>query len=149
VSILHVANGHVTARLLALSGLPGRTQIWADPLNEGPVPGNVSDDELLMIRARFLAERYDASGVADDLRRWRESVEDDAGYDELVLWFEHDLFDQLNLIQLLAHLGPRAAIETDHVDLHRSVSWPSGFQGTWRAGAERPHGLVRGSAAGA
>ena len=110
MSILHVANGHVTAGLLALSGLPGRTQIWADPLNEGPVPGNVSDDELLMIRARFLAERYDASGVADDLRRWRESVEDDAGYDELVLWFEHDLFDQLNLIQLLAHLdrAPRS-----------------------------------------
>jgi len=106
VNILHVANGHATTGLIELSGLPGRTQIWADPLNEGPVPGNVSDDELLVIRARFLASRYDAGDAADDLRRWREAVDDSAGYDELVLWFEHDLFDQLNLIQLLAHLGP-------------------------------------------
>lgn len=104
MSILHVANGHATTGLIELSGLPGRTGIWADPLNEGPVPGNVSDDELLVIRARFLASRYDAGDVAADLRRWREAV-DDASYDELVVWFEHDLFDQLNLIQLLTHLG--------------------------------------------
>ena len=105
MSILHVANGHATTGLIEQSGVPGRTQIWADPLNEGPVPGNVSDDQLLTIRARFLASQYDASDAADDLRRWREAVDDNAGYDELVLWFEHDLFDQLNLIQLLAHLG--------------------------------------------
>ena len=111
MSILHIANGHATTGLIELSGLPGRTEVWADPLNEGPVPGNLSDDELLMVRARFLAPSDDArNDVADDLRRWRDAVDDDSGYDELVLWFEHDLFDQLNLIQLLAHLGgtPRA-----------------------------------------
>ena len=53
--VLHVANGHCTTGLIELSGLPGRTQIWADPLNEGPVPGDISDDELLLVRARFLA----------------------------------------------------------------------------------------------
>jgi len=106
VSVLHVANGHATTGLIELSGLPGRTEIWADPLNEGPVPGDVSDDELLTIRARFLASHHDASDAADDLRRWRDAVDED-DYDELVLWFEHDLFDQLNLIQLLAHLGGR------------------------------------------
>jgi hypothetical protein len=106
VRILHIANGHATTGLIESSGLPGRTEVWADPLNEGPVPGNVSDDELVMVRARFLAPSADASdAVADDLRRWRAAVDDDSGYDELVLWFEHDLFDQLNLIQLLAHLG--------------------------------------------
>ena len=33
------------------------------------------------------------------------SIDDHASYDELVLWYEHDLFDQLNLIQLLARIG--------------------------------------------
>jgi len=71
------------------------------------VPGNVSDDELLTIRARFLAPHADDAGeTAADLRRWREAVDRESDYDELVLWFEHDLFDQLNLIQLLTHLGP-------------------------------------------
>jgi hypothetical protein len=107
-NVLHVANGHSTTGLIELSGLPGRTQIWADPLNEGPVPGDISDDELLLVRARFLASHpEDAGDVAADLKGWREAVDDEDRYDELVLWFEHDLFDQLNLIQLLAHIGSR------------------------------------------
>ena len=64
-----------------------------------------------------------------DLRRWREAVDDDAGYDELVLWFEHDLFDQLNLIQLLAHLGARPRSKPITPDLHRSVSGSPDFKG--------------------
>ena len=105
---LHVANGHCTTGLIELSGLPGRTQIWADPLNEGPVPGDISDDELLIVRARFLAPHPDDAGdVAADLKGWREAVDVEDAYDEVVLWFEHDLFDQLNLIQLLAHIGSR------------------------------------------
>ena len=107
MTVLHVANGHATTGLIEQSGVPGRTQIWADPLNEGPVPGNVSDDELLMIRARFLASQYHAADVVSDLQQWRAAVDNEAGYDELVLWFEHDLFDQLNLIQLLTHIGGR------------------------------------------
>jgi hypothetical protein len=50
--LLHVANGHCTTRLIESSGVPGRTQVWADPLNEGPVPGDIPDDELLLVRAR-------------------------------------------------------------------------------------------------
>lgn len=106
--ILHVANGHCTTGLIESSGVPGRTMTWADPLNDGPVPGNVPDEELVRIRAAFLAggpEEIDE--VAADLSSWRAAVDDQDGYDELVLWFEHDLFDQLNLIQLLSHLGSR------------------------------------------
>ena len=106
---LHVGNGHATTGLIELSGLTGRTQVWCDPLNEGPVPGGISDEELLLVRARFLASHPDeASDVAADLEQWRHAVDDEHGYEELVLWFEHDLFDQLNLIQLLTHLGNRA-----------------------------------------
>jgi hypothetical protein len=106
--MLHVANGHCTTRLIESSGVPGRTMVWCDPLNEGPVPGNVSDEELLRVRAGFLAGTpEEVDGVAADLARWRAAVDDQDSYDELVLWFEHDLFDQLNLIQLLTHLGTR------------------------------------------
>jgi len=106
---LHVGNGHATTGLIERSGIPGRTQVWCDPLNEGPVPGGISDEELLLVRARFLASQPDKSGeVAADLEQWRRTVDDEDSYEELVLWFEHDLFDQLNLIQLLTHLGSRA-----------------------------------------
>ena len=79
---------------------------WADPLSDGPVPGNIPDEELLRIRAAFLAgEPEEIDEVAADLSSWRAAVDDQDGYAELVLWFEHDLFDQLNLIQLLSHLS--------------------------------------------
>jgi hypothetical protein len=50
-----------------------------------------------------------AAGVAAEMRSWRAAVDDVAAYDELVLWYEHDLFDQLNLIQLLDRLRDTVA----------------------------------------
>jgi hypothetical protein len=89
--------------------IPGRRSIWADPLYEGPVPGGLTDDELLDVRRRFLAGPAEASNVdpVNDLRRWREVIAAHESYDELVLWFEHDLFDQLNLIQVLCWIRNR------------------------------------------
>ena len=91
------------------AGIPGSTSIWADPLHEGPVPGQLTDEELLDVRARYLASGADSDGdpaeTIAELRRWREVIDDHESYDELVLWYEHDLFDQLNLIQLLSRIG--------------------------------------------
>jgi hypothetical protein len=100
--ILHVANGTCTTRLIGAAGLPGVTSIWADPLYDGPVPGGLTDDELVEVRTRHLTGG-DATRVdpVNDLRRWRAAIAAHDAYDELVLWFEHDLFDQLNLLQLL------------------------------------------------
>jgi hypothetical protein len=107
--ILHVANGHCTTRLIEAAALPGRTQIWADVLHDGPVP-DVPDEEFVRVRAAFIASSLEAitatvDEVEADLRGWRAAVDDREGYDELVLRYEHDLFDQLNLIQLLARIG--------------------------------------------
>jgi hypothetical protein len=58
----------------------------------------MSDEELLEVRARHLGP---AEAPEHDMRLWRVPLAQHGAYDELVLWFEHDLFDQLNLIQLL------------------------------------------------
>jgi hypothetical protein len=103
---LHVANGSSTTDTIHEAGLPGVTSLWADVLHDGPVPGGLPDAELLPIRAKFLAPAdVDVADVVADLTRWRATIHDTSSYDELVLWYEHDLFDQLNLIQLLALIG--------------------------------------------
>ncbi len=102
---LHVANGTSTTGTIEEAGIPGRTSIWADPLHEGPVPGHVTDEQLLDVRARHLAGDGSVAETIAELRRWRQVIDDHASYDELVLWYEHDLFDQLNLIQVLARIG--------------------------------------------
>jgi len=109
---LHVANGTSTTRTIEAAGIPGATSIWADPLHAGPVPPGLSDEQLLEVRARFLARPGETPEDAiAGLQRWRAVIlEQD--YDELVLWYEHDLFDQLNLIQLLTWIRPRIAQQT-------------------------------------
>src|SRR5688572_29560213 len=109
--ILHVANGTSVTDTLALTGIPGARSIWADPLHDGPVPAGLTDDELVEVRTRYhLGDREPEADRWNDLRRWREVIEDHGSYDELVLWFEHDLFDQLNLIQLLSYLRLRPPV---------------------------------------
>jgi hypothetical protein len=109
--MLHVANGTSVTDTLALTDLPGGRSIWADPLYEGPVPAGLTDEELVDVRTRFL---LGADGVQEDawndLRRWRRVIDDHESYDELVLWFEHDLFDQLNLTQLFSYLRLRPQV---------------------------------------
>jgi hypothetical protein len=107
---LHVANGTSTTLTIEAAGIPGRTSIWADPLHDGPVPAGLSDQELIERRAFGLDDGpgdgpVDAATFAAALREWRAIVDDCDAYDELVLWYEHDLFDQLNLIQLLSRIG--------------------------------------------
>jgi hypothetical protein len=86
--------------------MPGRTQVWCDPLHEGPI-ADVPDEELVRVRAAALARGLGEplAEVEADLKSWRAAVDADDAYDELVLWYEHDLFDQLNLIQLLTRIG--------------------------------------------
>ena len=110
---LHVANGTSTTGTIEAAGIPGAVSIWADPLYEGPVPGGVSDAELVEVRARYLAgpAAEAAADPVNDLRRWRSVIEDHDSYDELILWFEHDLFDQLNLIQVLSWIRDRVPPE--------------------------------------
>jgi RNA polymerase sigma factor (sigma-70 family) len=95
---LHVANGTSTTMTMEAAGIPGAYSIWADPLHDGPVPGGLNDAALLDVRARHLGP---ADHPEHDIRLWRAPIERHHSYDELILWFEHDLFDQLNLIQLL------------------------------------------------
>jgi len=104
---LHVANGTSTTATIHAAGLPGRSSIWADELHDGPVPGALSDNALVEVRARHLAG---SAGVSPDdttaeLTRWRAAIAAGDPFDEIVLWYEHDLFDQLNLIQLLSWLA--------------------------------------------
>src|SRR5262245_3074901 len=108
----HVANGSSTTATIEAAGLPGTRSIWADVLYEGPVPPDLSDEQLVDVRVRYLAGPGDSTwgtgaGTApaldpvNNLREWRAVIERHDSYDELILWFEHDLFEQLNLLQLL------------------------------------------------
>ncbi|SDH13311.1 hypothetical protein [Nonomuraea jiangxiensis] len=100
---LHVSNGDATD--LAGTGLAERVLYWRDVLHEGPVPA-VGPEELRRIRVGFLA----GAGVADRAESAAMFAERDRTLEanrdgEYVLWFEADLYDQLQIIQILARLA--------------------------------------------
>lgn len=114
MATLHITNGDSVIRGLRMAGVPGDFWNWAEVLHEGPAPLVSNHEEWLEIRARFHAE-CDFGSFADCLSRLRrrDAVLDRCtSYDEVILWFEHDLFDQLILIQLLDALAGRDLGET-------------------------------------
>ena len=85
------------------TGLAHEIMPWRDALHEGPVP-DVADDELRRVRAAFLSGEgaADVGTVAEFEFRDRElEAHRDGAY---VLWFEADVYDQLQLVQILARL---------------------------------------------
>ena len=94
--------------------MQGEILPWRDVLHEGPVRAGLALDELSRERAAFIASCGWAplEAVAEDFRN-RDAVLR-GSHEEVVLWLEHDLYDQLQLIQLLdwfaAHPHPNLSL---------------------------------------
>jgi hypothetical protein len=104
--MLHITNGDVTAERLRAAGVEEPILPWRDVLHDGPVPAGLSDAELARVRAAFLARQDTVDGedaVLRDLRARDDTLQRHAG-EPLLLWFEADLYDQLQLLQILDRL---------------------------------------------
>ena len=103
-ALLPVTNGESAGNTLRQTGLGGAVLPWQDVLHDGPVP-NIGRAELLQVRAKFLSEcgwgrrSTIRSSLERRDRQLRAALRDGRG---LVLWFEHDLYDQLQLLDVLA-----------------------------------------------
>jgi hypothetical protein len=100
---LHISNGEATDA--PGTGLARRVVYWRDVLHEGPVP-EVGPAELRRIRAGYLTG-HESAGRAGVMRQFTERDQALAANrnGEYVLWFEADLYDQLQLTQILARLA--------------------------------------------
>ncbi len=97
-----ITNGDHAADALRAAFPDAEVLPWRDALVEGPVPA-LAEDAFAATRSLYLAQTFgrDYDFVHDDftnrnetLRRWIESA------DEIELWFETDLHDQLQLMQI-------------------------------------------------
>ncbi|MGC2129516.1 MAG: hypothetical protein WA629_05390 [Candidatus Aquilonibacter sp.] len=118
---LHVTNGDAVVYLFKKAGVVGTHVPWRDILHEGPVPAGATLEQLSRVRGEYLASRgfgkpikllHDFSSRDAALRRASE-------FSEVVLWFEHDLYDQLQLVQVLVELDAMG-LESGSVSLVQS-----------------------------
>lgn len=101
--MLHVTNGDSAAAGIRETGIEGDVLAWRDVLHEGPVPPGLDAGDLRAVRARFLAECGwgQADEIEAEMRARDERLMAAHGRELVVLWFEHDLYDQLQLVQIL------------------------------------------------
>jgi hypothetical protein len=98
---LHITNGDSAAQTLR-EFLTDPVLVTCDVLHDGPAPA-VDGDEWHAVRARFLTSAFEAESAATRaaLAAFDRRVGEALDQGEVVLWFEHDLFDQLLLIRTL------------------------------------------------
>ena len=104
IKTLNIVNGDACIEMMRNAQIVGDFLAWQDFLHEGPVPANLTLEELSKVRANFIAD-YSLAKV-DDIKKDFEARDKKLNsyklYDKVVLWFEHDLYDQLQLLQLLS-----------------------------------------------
>jgi hypothetical protein len=120
---LHVTNGDAVLYLFKKAGITGTQLAWRDGLYEGPVRGGLTLEETSAERARFHSERGYGNPIKiiHEFERRDAQLRRAADFEEVVLWFEHDLFDQLQILQILTSLeamdlepGRVAIVQSDH-----------------------------------
>ena len=110
---LHVTNGDSAGNTLRHTGLEGIVVAWRDMLPEGPL-ARVPAPELRDLRARFLSDcgLGERAAIAAELRQRDETLADAlAAGRRIVLWFEQDLLDQLQLLHVLVSIEGADRVE--------------------------------------
>ncbi len=115
MSTLLITNGDSAVDLLKDAGRDAEFLPWRDVLHEGPiVPGGLA--ACTAARAPWLAGRFflEPEPVQASMAERDRTIDGHAAFDTIELWFEHDLYDQLQLAQILSALA-EAGRDTDVV----------------------------------
>src|SRR5260221_2360246 len=108
--MLHIHNGDSVLMTARRANLPGEQIAFRDTLVMGPI----AEDDWIESRARFLSEAYGEKllRARNVLLEQERSLDAAATHDEVVLWFEHDLFCLVNFLYLLKRLAGHPRVTT-------------------------------------
>lgn len=111
-SILHLRCGSDIYGGLRAAGIPGVFLEASDPVCQGPLDPQLPAEALRQARAEFIATTYrgleDRTSVLSKMEAEARGLAQLDSFAKIVLWFEHDLYDQAVLIRLLAQLQDAA-----------------------------------------
>ncbi|MCW8884168.1 MAG: DUF1835 domain-containing protein, partial [Motiliproteus sp.] len=112
---LHITNGDSVGEMLKETGLlSGQILCWRDLLHDGPLL-DLPFDKYAQRRAAFIFQQirradpqdksFTEQSILDDFKARQACLERVAEFEQITLWFEHDLYDQLQLIEVLYRLS--------------------------------------------
>lgn len=103
---LHIANGNILAQNIKDLGLEGEVIVWREMLCEGPTTYEVGTKEFIKLRTTFLKEYYQINGedYKEEFLIPFHQLNNIKDVDEIILWFEFDLFSHINMIAVISQL---------------------------------------------
>ncbi len=115
IKTLNIVNGTACINIMKEAKIKGDFLPWKDFLHEGPVPAGLSLEELSTIRAKFIASHGlgDFSTIKKDFEIRDQKLKSYKEYDKIILWFEHDLYDQLQMLQILTWFSTQDLSNTE------------------------------------
>lgn len=113
MKLLHLLNGDTTLHQINQTTINGDRLVWREILCEGETLEKVGSAEFWETRAAFLQAFSKPSFEKHFERNKKEFSETDLRqYDGVVLWFEYDLFCQINMLGLLSWIHPKYLPDT-------------------------------------
>ncbi len=103
---LHITNGDSFTQRLKSLPFKGDIITWREMLCEGRTETNVGSESFWKTRFEFLHKNYNVSKswfIEKTLKEYR-SLCNHKQQDEIILWFEYDLFCQINMLAVLSWL---------------------------------------------
>ncbi|MDL5512806.1 DUF1835 domain-containing protein [Arenibacter sp. M-2] len=105
-SQLHITNGDILTNKLSTLKLEGDIITWREMLCEGKTETNVGSESFWKTRFEFLNKNYKVSKswfIDKTLKEYR-TLCNHKQEDRIVLWFDFDLFDQINKLAVISWL---------------------------------------------
>jgi len=104
---LHISNGGTFTKRLKTFGIKEPILSWEEMLCEGPTTYNIETRELFRLRQDFLSKNYDLEIDFKAYNKEIKKLDDVDNISEIVLWFEYDLFCQINMLAVINLLYQR------------------------------------------
>ena len=116
--MLHIVDGESVAGTLREAAVPGEIGIYGDLKYEGPAPAGLDPQAWCNVRAQFLSDKlgFAREDALAFLQASFLTLEAASKHEEIVLWLDHRLSDQLILIELLDWFS-RTKREESHLNL--------------------------------
>ena len=102
-SILNITNGGSAINIMQQAGVAGEIISWDDVLHAGPVLPDLNLQQLSEQRAQYIAGLgwAELDEVRQKFQQRDQTLQRFDQYQQVILWFEHDLYDQLQILQIL------------------------------------------------
>lgn len=103
---LHIANGNNLAQNILDLGMEGEIIIWREMLCEGPTTYDLGTPAFNKMRKAFLQKKYqiDPKDYEEKFLKELHKLDTIKEVDEIILWFEFDLFSHINMIAVISRI---------------------------------------------